>query len=329
MLRCLDSWNASEKNAKVEFSSSHQYTVTVPSKQHTQASNEVSIVPWVQEPGGHQHAIEMAKSLIDGMVRGALESFETTLGPDVVAELQADFHIGGSQINVKLNRAYQDLEMRCKAAESTIESLRFYSDNKIEHLQSQIESYRKMLAGPGTLDVEFERLPSDPPSELPGARRTLSPAAMERQRVKYGDLAGLPPGRDATDDYFVQLHRDHSHDFSTAALRRVIGRLGEDVLQLVPKFAPGWPRQFEELPADTQATLISHLQHDAASVYRALMSPKAPHDEALSAFRRMRDALLPNESADEGVEEGPDEGLGGVPDDSRSDVKHRSARARR
>ncbi|MCJ2065893.1 hypothetical protein MKK63_24760 [Methylobacterium sp. J-088] len=351
MLRCLDSWNASDKNANVEFSSSHQYTVIVPNKQHIQASNETSIVPWVREPGGHHHAIEMAKSLIDGMVRGALESFEMTLGHDVVAELQADFHIGGSQINVKLNRTYQDLEMRCRAAESTI-----------EHLQFQIDRYRKMIAGPGSIDGDFERTPRGPvlnstasesaisksaadvkpaavhkdpiiqsiwveyerSSNRPvpdGARRTLSSAAMARRRIKSGDLAELPPSHDAMGDYFAQLRRDHSHDFSTAALRRVIGRLGEDVLQLVPKFAPGWPQQFADLPADTRSALIGHLQHDAASIYQTLMSPKSPRGEALTAFRRMRNALPPRELADDDADEGPDEDFG--------DVEEPRAKARR
>ncbi|CAA2161175.1 hypothetical protein MBRA_06335 [Methylobacterium brachiatum] len=172
--------------------------------------------------------------------------------------------------------------------------------------------------------------PSDsPPQDVPpGARRTLSRAAMERQRVKYGDLAGLPPGRDATDDYFVQLRRDHIHDFTTAALRRVIGRLGEDVLQLVPKFAPGWPQQFADLPSDTRSALIGHLQHDATSVYQTLMSPKSPRGEALTAFRRIRNALLPRELADEDAGEGPDEDLSDVPDTGHGRGK-RNAQARR
>lgn len=347
----------------VKFPDGHREMLTFAGKNCLNAPQDRSIVPWVQQPGGHQHAIEMAQSLIDGIVRGALEGFEATLGPEVVADLQANFRIGESKISLKLKRAYQDLEMRCKAAESEIESLRFHSDSKIQHLQSQIDSYRKMLAGPGTLDGDFERLQSEPPPQgaapgdaasrgaeraepvtgredpsfqaiaseyerllgkpVPdGARlRTMSPAALARQRVKFGDLAELPPGRDAMDDYFVQLRRDQTDDFSTAALRRVIGRIGEDVLQLVPKFAPGWPRQFEELPADTRATLIGHLRHDAASAYEALMSPKTPRDQALSAFRRMRGALLPRESADEDADEGPDEDF--------SDVEGRAAQGRR
>lgn len=171
-----------------------------------------------------------------------------------------------------------------------------------------------------------DNTPQDVP---PGARRTPSPAAIERQRAKFGDLAGLPPGRDAMDDYFVQIRRDHSDDFSTAALRRVIGRLGEDVLQLVPKFAPGWPRQFGDLPADTRSALIGHLQQDATSVYQTLMSPKSPRGEALNAFRRMRNVLLPRELADEDANEKLDEDLSGIPDKDHVDVEKRGARARR
>lgn len=157
----------------------------------------------------------------------------------------------------------------------------------------------------------------------PGTRRTLSPAAMEEQKVKFGDLAGLPPGRDAIADYFEQFRRDHGddEDFSIAALRMLIGRLGEETLALVSKFAPRWPRNFGDLPAETRSMLIGHLQHDAASVYQTLMSPKSPRGEALTAFRRLRNALLPRDLADEDADEGPDEDLG--------DVEGRTTQARR
>lgn len=168
-----------------------------------------------------------------------------------------------------------------------------------------------------------------------GGRRTLSPVASAKLKAQFGDLAGLSSDRDAVAAYFERLdqERGDTKDFSLAALRALIGRLGEQTLALVPRFAPHWPKRFEDLPADTRSALIGHLRHDATSVYQALMAPKAPHDEVLRAFRRLRDALLPRESVDEDVDEGPydgpDEDLDGVPDQGRGDVGKQRARARR
>lgn len=285
----------SGKMLPVKFPDGQREMLTFTGENCLNTPSDGSLVPRVQEPGGHQHAIEMARSLIDGIVRGALEGLEATLGPKVIADLQSNLRIGESEVSMKLKRAYQELELRCKAAESRIENLQFSKDQIEKHLQSQIDDYHRMLAGPGTLEGDFERVVSDL------AKNTAGLAPMYPRMPMPADLPPTSPPGDG--------------DFSIATLRDLVGRFLEPSPDLKALRAAGWPSRFGVLPLETRTALMGDLPGQASNLYETLMSPSSARSEALSALRRFQGLLLGGDAIDE-------------LDDDRRDMKGRRTRAR-
>ncbi|MGE8130074.1 hypothetical protein ACQKQD_24140 [Methylobacterium sp. NPDC080182] len=276
--RCISSRDVRKDDSHLDliFSREYREMSTIAGKNRLNTAQKNELVPWVKEPGGQQHAVEMARSLINGIVRGALEGFEATLGVEVVAAIQADFHIGESQVNIKLKRAYQDLEMKYKVAES-----------EIERLQFQLDRQRNMLAGPGIFAGKFKRVVSDLAADTAGL-------APKHPRMP------MPADLPSADSH-------GSGDQSIASLRDLLARFTDREPNLEALRAVGWPDRFGKLPAATRTALIGELCDGVADLYETLMSAAAPRGEAVTALRRLQNVLLPR-----GDDEGPHEDLGDV-----------------
>lgn len=256
---------------------------------------------WAQDPAEREGALHMARAMLDGIVRGALESFEELLGPDVVAALQADGAIGLSSINIKTNRAFHEMEDRSTKAEA-----------EVERLRAEIEAFK--VRAPGVMppsgeseidplsieliEAEFARLLGRPLPKQDGTQRTLTWAEIGKLRNMFGTAVHEPEALTAPSVVARPQVR-----FSTAALRDLVARFMDSEPDLEALRATGWPVRFGELSTGTRTALIGELREGAPDVYQTLMSSTAPRHEAITALRRLQGVLLPRVNEDEGADE--------------------------
>jgi hypothetical protein len=288
-----------------------KFTETVPAASRVavgggrqQTSEPTVPLAWAQDPAEHEGALHLARALLDGTVRGALQSFEEILGPHIVAALQADSAISLNSINIKTNRTLRETEDRCTKAEA-----------EVERLRTEIEAFK--VRAPGVMppsgeaeidplsieliEAEFARLLGRQLPKHDGSRRTLTSAEIDKLRGMFGTAVDDPEVL-TTPSVAARSQVRHG-GFSIPALRDLVARFTDPEPDLEALRAAGWPVRFGDLAAGTRTTLIGELREGASDVYQTLMSPTAPHSEAVTALRRLQGVLLPRVNEDNGADE--------------------------
>lgn len=323
LYRCISSREVrkDEPHLDLNFPPEHREMLTIAGKNHLNTSKTNPIAPKAKEPNSEEDAIDLARALLDGTVRGVFESFEELWGTHIVTALQNDGAIGLSTINIKTNRAFRKLEDRCAKAEA-----------EVDRLKAEIEALNAGVNNPlsvESIEAEFARVLGRPVSHSGSAGAADSASIGERasllERLRFlveahsGEQVGQMvqrPSRMPLPADMPPAKLRGGKGYSIAALRDLVAGFTDREPDLEALRAAGWPALFGGLPASTRTALIGELRDGAPDVYQAVMSPTGSHGSALAALRRLQNVLLPR-----GEDDGPDEDLG--------DVEGRQAKARR